>query len=1091
MKRILLYVFCIVASFCYAQTTQFYGPTHSGGIYGGGTIYSVDGSGNNYQKRLDLAYNTAVSGFCEGTNGKMYGAGGAAGSFVDGAGTIYEYDVINNVMYEKYTFPGGQGGPSAPMTLAPNNKMYGVCSSYGTYGQGFIFEYDYTNNIVTIKYHFDGPVNGGQPNTQLVLASNGKMYGATSAGANVPNAGSMFEFDYVNNIFTKKRDFDWNTIGAQPGPWMAQGTNQKIYGHMGNTSPQAGAIFEYDIALDTIIKVHTFNTTSSGGVGVIHTHGKIYGATTSSGAFGQGNIYEWNYNTGTYTSLWDFNPASGMYTSAPPLCINNKLYCINPGGGTFNFGTFVSYDLTSSTQTVLYNFNNPGPIAPVSGIVHSNGKIYGRGQSGSFNFGTLFKTDTVGSVTKLLDMAYSSAGNYPNDLAYIYGNLYATTYVGGTYDAGTIYKFDPALQQYTKLWEFDKFGNGNYPKGTLIPSSGTSVYGITEGGGAGDYGQVYEFDLNAQTYTPIYDLDDNTTGSYPTGYMVKHGNGKLYATTQEGGVNGNGTIVEVDPIGFTGVKRYDFANPANGQNADGIVLGANGKIYGVASKAGTNSNGTFYEFTPPTTFTKKFDFNASTKGDFPIGKPLEVAPGIFYGVTMNGGANGQGVLYKYKVSSNTFTKLVDFDSLDLNKGCRPNASLALGAGGKIYGTNTRGGAYNFGIMFEYDTLSGALTKKVDFNGTNGRWPGGLTLVCGTTLYDAGTSANFCKNSHIVLGTTPDPGYSYSWLPNTGLSSPSVPNPTLTVQTNPITYTVTETYLGCVSNDMITVTPLLPQTPQICLVTDDSADVYNHVIWEKSLYSGVDSFIVYRETSTNTYTRIGAVSVDSLSDYTDTARSIGPSNGNPQITTYRYKLSIKDTCGNEGALSPSHTTIFFSDLHNGQFTWNTYSVSNMTVTPITTFDLLRDSNNTGYWKVIGTSAGTSNILADPQYSTFQNVANWRVQANGITCNPTAREVGNSVQGTVVRSKSNITNNRTTGTATSTGKTKLGIFPNPSSGKLSIEAGEEIGSILIYNSLGTLVYETSARGMHTDLDISGLPAGVYTLFVKGKYTKVVKE
>src|SRR6185369_16440487 len=103
-------------------------------------------------------------------------------------------------------------------------------------------------------------------------------------------------------------------------------------------------------------------------------------------------------------------------------------------------------------------------------------------------------------------------------------------------------------------------------------------------------------------------------------------------------------------------------------------------------------------------------------------------------------------------------------------------------------------------------------------------------------------------------------------------------------------------------------------------------------------------------------------------------------------------------------SASHTTVYFVDLHNGSFTWNTYSVSNQTVTPITTFELLRDSNNTGYWKVIGTCAGTSNILNDPQYSTFQNVANWRVQANGISCNPTLRYGNNGVEGTIVKSKS---------------------------------------------------------------------------------------
>ena len=54
-----------------------------------------------------------------------------------------------------------------------------------------------------------------------------------------------------------------------------------------------------------------------------------------------------------------------------------------------------------------------------------------------------------------------------------------------------------------------------------------------------------------------------------------------------------------------------------------------------------------------------------------------------------------------------------------------------------------------------------------------------------------------------------------------------------------------------------------------MVTTDSLTQYkyNVVYWDKTPFIsaglGMDSFIIYRETSTNVYSRIGAVSKDSL------------------------------------------------------------------------------------------------------------------------------------------------------------------------------------------------------------------------------------
>lgn len=52
-------------------------------------------------------------------------------------------------------------------------------------------------------------------------------------------------------------------------------------------------------------------------------------------------------------------------------------------------------------------------------------------------------------------------------------------------------------------------------------------------------------------------------------------------------------------------------------------------------------------------------------------------------------------------------------------------------------------------------------------------------------------------------------------------------------------------------------------------------------------------LVYMETISNVYTRIGGVSHTAFSMYVDTNRSMGPANGDPNSTYYRYKVRISE------------------------------------------------------------------------------------------------------------------------------------------------------------------------------------------------------
>ncbi len=334
--------------------------------------------------------------------------------------------------------------------------------------------------------------------------------------------------------------------------------------------------------------------------------------------------------------------------------------------------------------------------------------------------------------------------------------------------------------------------------------------------------------------------------------------------------------------------------------------------------------------------------------------------------------------------------------------------------------------------------------------------------------------DLCPGSSVNLQASG--GTSYLW------NHDNVTTPSILADTTGAYYATVFLNDGCFKNtDTISVNLLTPQTPNICMVSVDSASSHNQIYWDKSLYTNVDSFIVHREVSTNIYKRIGAVSKNSFSMFTDTNRTIGPANGDPNISSYRYKLQIKDTCGNLGSLSPYHNSIYFITNNTGTYFWNTYNIESQT-TPVNTFTLLRDDNNTGVWNVIGSTAGTQTTLNDPMYASYPSGV-WRVEADGFNCSSTSKMAAQ-----VVKSKSNVKNNFSviTGLDALNSNVLFSVAPNPATTDITISFNSEIKestTITITNVLGKVVYVREvSEGTTTTMSLNDLVTGIYFIRIQ---------
>lgn len=391
-------------------------------------------------------------------------------------------------------------------------------------------------------------------------------------------------------------------------------------------------------------------------------------------------------------------------------------------------------------------------------------------------------------------------------------------------------------------------------------------------------------------------------------------------------------------------------------------------------------------------------------------------------------------------------------------------------------------------------------------------PNGMPMLhfIGEPTYTVtGTDVNGCINSATInLNIVPNPTISingenlvclnkpniliangastYTWLPG------SIVNSTINAQpsTNTV-YTVNAQDMnGCAGSNTFSLSLVTPVTPSICLVSVDSVSYNNFIVWDKTLYNNVDSFIVYREVSTNVYKRIGAQHKSALSLFTDTARHTGPANGNPNITSYRYKLQLRDTCGNYSALSPYHNSIYFISNTTGNYFWNIYDVEGQT-TPVTTFDLYRDNNATGTWTLVGSTAGTQTTLNDPNYASYPN-AIWKVEANGFNCTATAK-----TNQQVNKSKSNIKNNFNIplGITPINLSDNINLAPNPANINVTVTFNAEIyekTNLFITDVLGNMIakYEVS-DGKMILIPVNDLTSGIYFIKIQqGKNTTVKK-
>jgi uncharacterized repeat protein (TIGR03803 family) len=364
---------------------------------------------------------------------------------------------------------------------------------------------------------------------------------------------------------------------------------------------------------------------------IVDAAGHLYGTTRFGGTIGEGTVFEMKYSRlrgWTEKILYNFNPTQNNDGSEPYAGLvfdtAGNLYGTTAGGGAYgNYGTV--FELTPNgsggwTEVILHSFNNDGKdgYGPIAGLTFdTTGNLYGTTASGgTFGSGTVFgmsprsgggwQEAVLHSFNNDRKDGYQPFAGLVIDAA---GNLYGTTFSGGTYGGGTVFGMRPRAGggwEEGVLHSFSEDGeDGTNPWGGLIFDAEGDLYGTTAYGGTDDCGTVFGLRPKAGGYWQegvLYSFYTKPNdGCSPVAGLIFDASGNLYGTTNYGGI-GCGTVFGLKPKaggGWVEGVLHSFKNSSDGcEPSAGLTLDAAGNLYGTTKAGGNYNYGTVFGVEP-------------------------------------------------------------------------------------------------------------------------------------------------------------------------------------------------------------------------------------------------------------------------------------------------------------------------------------------------------------------------------------------------------------------------------------------------------------------------------------------------------------
>jgi uncharacterized repeat protein (TIGR03803 family) len=658
------------------------------------------------------------SGLALGSDGNFYGMTEFGGSNYSGTIFEITTNGVLTTLYSFTGGNDGATPYGGPLVLGGDGSFYGTTIQGGTYGvssggYGTVFKIT-TNGVLTSLHSFTDGADGAFPQTGLALGTDGNFYGTTSIGG-ASQQGTVFQIT-PGGAFTPLHSFTGSNDGSTPygGP-LALGADGKFYGttEVGGAGGE-GTVFQIS-SNGAFASLYSFTGGEDGGrlfAGLVRAGGDtFYGATYAGGTDGGGTVFQIN-SDGALTNLYSFpgvddgaNPYAGLAQGS-----DGDFYGTTSAGGTNNLGTVFQVS-ANGALTGLYSFTGGSDGGdPIAGLTQgSDGNFYGTTISyGASKHGTVFSISTNGGLNSLYSFTGGVDGAGPQG-GLVLGNddnFYGTTTSGGASQQGTVFQMSVS-GALNNLYSFTGGADGGLPENALVQGGDGNLYGTTFDGGTNYAGTVFEITTNG-ALTTLYSFtgfSGEVFENYPNG-LVLGSDGNLYGTTygyQHGpdfgivfkaATDGSLTILHV----FTG--RDDGGNPIAS-----LTQGSDGNLYGTTTVGGTHNVGTVFQITTNGSLATLFSFTGGIDGSQPRGSLIQGSDGSFYGTTSMGGEGASGTIFRLTIEPDFLSAELSANVLTLTWSTEAGTKYQLQANSDLNASNWT----NLGIM----TATGATLQSQD------------------------------------------------------------------------------------------------------------------------------------------------------------------------------------------------------------------------------------------------------------------------------------------------------------------------------------------------------------------------------------------
>jgi uncharacterized repeat protein (TIGR03803 family) len=336
------------------STGALVGTTEGGGTGTNGTVFLLETNSNLIQvvaePGLTIPPGKLPNGLAEGANGFLYGTTQLGGS--NNVGVIFRTGANGRGLTNLYHFrTSGDGrSPRVGLVSGRDGFLYGAGYQGGTFGRGTIFKIREDGTGYATLYHFGAAVPDGQAvQAALVVGPDGSLYGVANGGG-AAGRGTVFRLSRDGSGYENLRHFAGGSDGANPQSPLLLGSDGYFYGSTTTGGNGFGTIYrlkpdgsDYRVLY---APTNALQGNSFRGPMVEKPSGLLWGCAIRGGTNNSGIVFRARMDGSDYRAAWTFAGGLGGMSPVGGLTLDSvgAVAGVTAEGGTLGIGTVFRLD---------------------------------------------------------------------------------------------------------------------------------------------------------------------------------------------------------------------------------------------------------------------------------------------------------------------------------------------------------------------------------------------------------------------------------------------------------------------------------------------------------------------------------------------------------------------------------------------------------------------------------------------------------------------------------------------------------------------------------------------------------------------------